>query len=180
MRRAFFALLLGLSAIGCSSPTPVKPPAPPITRAPLELSSLRIHVHQLATPPETPEDEYDYKHMPGLTRELRDAFQAALVRAGYVVVVSRRDPRDLVATIQADWPLNGPGVASLTLAADGQVLDQLSAIVPVLGESPRKVELYEHGAAALVDALARSAQVSALARRIRERGEKKIAAPPEP
>jgi hypothetical protein len=181
MRRAFLRLALALLALGCAAPTPVKPPPPPIAPAPQELASLRIHVHQLVTPPETPEDEYDYKHMPGLTRDLRDAFQVALVGAGYVVVVSRRDPRDLVARIQADWPLDGPGVASLTLLdAQGQVIDQLSAIVPVLGKFPHSAQLYDHGAGAMVTAMSRSTKVGALARWLRERGEKKVAAPPEP
>jgi hypothetical protein len=114
-----------------------------------------------------------------MTRDLRDAFQAALVRAGYVVVINRRDPRDLVAKIQADWPMKRPGVATMTLTADGQVIDQVAVIVAVLGEFPREVRLYDHGAGALVDAMSRSGRVRALARQIRERGEKKVAAPPE-
>ena len=42
------------------------------------------------SPPETPDDEYDYRHMSGHTTDLRSAFQVALVRAGYTVVVDRR------------------------------------------------------------------------------------------
>src|SRR3954466_4260644 len=127
MRAWFCYAILLLAAVGCSPAPVVKPPPPPVAPASPELAALTIHVQQLVSPPETPDDEYDYKHMSGFTTDLRTAFQVALVRAGYTVVVDRRGTRDLVAKIQATWPYDSAGVATLTLEADGKVIDQLSA-----------------------------------------------------
>ena len=154
-----------VAMIGCGSASkPAKPPAPQVQRASPQLVALSIHVHRLITPPQTPEDHWDYKHMSGLTRGLREAFQVALIHAGYRVVVGRRDPRDLVATVQADWPHERAGVASLTITAKGKVVDQLSAVIPIIGKPPRTTHLDEHAAVNLVHALNSSAALAEYAR----------------
>jgi hypothetical protein len=147
-------------------------------RAPAQLATLSIHVHRLITPPQTPEDHWDYEHMSGLTRGLREAFQVALIHAGYRLVVGRREPRDLVATVQADWPHERAGVASLTLTAQGKVVDQLSAVIPIIGKPPRTTHLDEHAAVNLVHALNASAPVAEYARNRTAPAPVKIAQPP--
>lgn len=150
---------------GCSSgKARAKPPLPQIMRAPAEAATLSVYVHRLVTPPATPEDHWDYKHMPGLTRGLRQAFQVALTRAGYRVVVGRREPRDLVAMVQADWPKDRAGVASVTISAGARVIDQLSAEIPVVGKGSRLQHLEGHAAVSLVNALNRSPALVAYAR----------------
>lgn len=164
--RGAAALVAAVAVVvsGCSSSSyPPKPPPPTVERAPAELAALAIHVHRLVSPPETPEDEWDYQHMSGLTRGLRQAFQLALTRAGYRVVVDRRDPRDLVATLHADWPHDRPGVATLKISARGQVVEQLSTEIPIVGEAPRTQHLEEHAAVSLVHALNASQAVRAFA-----------------
>lgn len=180
MRAWFLRATLLLAAVGCSPPPPVKPPPPPVSQAPRELAALAIHVHQLRSPPESAYDEYDYKHMSGLTNGLRDAFQVALVRAGYTVIVDRRGERDVEAKIQATWPNDAPGVATLTLEADGKVIEQVSAVLPLLAGSTYGEHLEEHGAVALVEAMARSAKVAELGRWKAQKKSPQIAAPGEP
>ncbi|MBW2524343.1 MAG: hypothetical protein JRI23_09220 [Deltaproteobacteria bacterium] len=178
---ALLAVTAIIAAIGCSSSSrPVKPPPPQVGRAPAELAQLSIHVHRLVSPPETPADHWDYQHMSGLTRGLRESFQVALTRAGYRVVVGRREPRDMVATIQADWPHDRPGVASLTVSSSGRVIDQLSAEIPVIGRPPRTSHLEEHAAVRLVHGLNGSAKVTAFARERAARRAAQIAATPAP
>lgn len=164
MRAWFLRATLVLATVGCSPAPVVKPPPPPVSQAPRELAALAIHVHQLASPPESAYDEFDYKHMSGLTGGLREAFQVALVRAGYTVIVDRRGERDVEAKIQATWPNDAPGVATLTLEADGKVIEQVSAVLPLLVGSPYGEHLEEHGAVALVEAMARSGKVAELSR----------------
>lgn len=158
-------VVVGVSMFGCSSGgPPPQPPPPPVQQAPAELSKLLVHVHRLVTPPKTPEDEWDYHHMPGYTKGLRAAFQVQLTRAGYTVVLDRRAPRDIVATVQADWPYDHAGVATLKVTAGGRVIDQMSVEIPIIGKPPYTTYLDEHAAVGLVHALSSSEAVRAFAR----------------
>jgi hypothetical protein len=151
-----------------------------VSAAPRELAALAIHVHQYMSPPESEYDKYDYNHMSGLTNGLRDAFQVALVRAGYTVIVDRRGERDVEAKIQATWPSDAPGVATLTLEADGKVIDQVSAVLPLLAGSTYGEHLEADGAVALVEAMGRSVKVAELARWKVQKKSPQIAGPAAP
>jgi hypothetical protein len=146
----------------------VDTPPPPVHPAPAELRGLAIHVHQLATPRENQQDEWDYHNMPGYTGELRDAFTVQLQAAGYTVIVARHMPADLVATIQAEWPPGRPGVATLVLTDRGEVVERLSVTIPIIGEDYRTEWLEGDAAVALVHAVSRSPKVAEYARRLRE------------
>lgn len=175
-RRLFLALPLA----GCSTSPPPKPPPPPIQPAPPEQSWLAVHVHQLVSPPETPEDQDEYKNMSGYTSILRTAFSGALQKAGYTVVVGRKNPRDLVAKIQATWPLDTHGVATLLLldGSSGRPVQQLSALIPAEKHDSSTIYLEEHAAVELVNALSRSAEIAAFANRLKQARSLEIAAPP--
>lgn len=176
---ALFVVAVQVGAVGCGGGSyPPKPPPPPVEPAPAEVAALAIHVHRLVTPPETEADRWDYEHMSGLTRGLREAFQLALTRAGYRVVIGRHDPRDLVATIRADFPRDRPGVATLSLAADGRVVEQLSVEIPMVGDPPRTVHLEEHAAAMLVHGMSASPALRALAERFGAQEPLRMGAPP--
>lgn len=176
LRRLFLTLPLA----GCSTSPPPKPPPPPVQPAPPEQRWLAIHVHQLVTPPETPDDQDEYHHMPGYTAMLRDAFSAMLQKAGYTVIVGRKSPRDLVAKVQATWPSNTPGVATLLLldGSSGRTVQQLSALIPNKPHNGLSVYLEEHAAVELVNALSRSEEVASFAAQLRRRRTPEIAAPP--
>ena len=85
-----------------------------------------------------------------------------------------------MAKIQATWPYDGAGVATLTLEADGKVIDQLSAVLPMVGAPPYVEHLEEHGAAALVEAMARSSRVQEMARWKAQPRTPQVAEPAEP
>jgi hypothetical protein len=162
----------------CCSSYPTPPPATPVQAASPEMRLLRVHVYQGARPPETPEDERDYKTTPGYTHGLRRSFLGALQQAGYTVVLERTAPRDLVAVIHAEWLYDHPGVASLTLRRGDEVVDQLSVVVGLLGTPPHTVHLEQQAAVDLVDALTSSPRVQAFVR-AHPRGESEVAGPGE-
>jgi hypothetical protein len=137
----------------------VDTPPPPVQPAPQELASVAIHVHQLVSPPTSEQDRWDYHHMPGLTGELRSAFTQQLEQAGYTVVVDRRIPHDVLALIQAEWPVERPGTASLVLTARGETIARFSESIPILGEPPRTEYLEADAAVSLVDAMSRSSEL---------------------
>jgi hypothetical protein len=167
--------------LGCSSSHyPAKPPAPSVEPAPTTLRVLRIYVHQMATPAENAQDEWDYHHTPGYTTDLRDAFRLALTRAGYTTVVSRHAPSDLTALVEATWPSDRAGVATLTLTSGPEVVDQLSVEIPVLGTTPYMVHLEDHAAVSLVRLLNRSKAVADMARGPRQAQPLQVASPGPP
>ena len=158
-----------LVATGCSPPWPVDRPPPPVAAAPRELRSIAIHVHELASPPKSAQDEWDYHNMPGYTAELRRALVAQLQRAGYTVVVDRRQPHDAVAVVQATWPDDGAGTATLVISRRDEPVVIVSAAIPFVGEPPRIEHLEGDAAVALVHAISRSAEMFALARALEAR-----------
>ncbi len=86
------------------------------------------------------------------------AFQRALVRAGYRVIVDVEAPTDLVARLDADWQMAGLSVASLTLSTgQGVVVEQLGAVVA----TPKDAGEDLAGAADLVNALGASTRLGA-------------------
>jgi hypothetical protein len=175
-RRALLSLVcLGTSA--CGSSYPVEPPLPPIEPAPRDVAKLTVHVHALVAPPETPQDEWEYHHMSGLTGQLRSAFQSELQAAGYTVIVDRHREADLVATIDADWPVEQPGVATLTLTDGGRTVERLSTAIRLLGTPPETRYLKNEAAQALVRAMSRSEKVAAFAKDRPSRATPQIAAP---
>ena len=154
------ALLL---IVGCSKPWPVDTPPPPVQPAPDGLKVMAIHVHQHKTPAETAQDEWDYHNMPGLTAELRRAVIMQLQRAGYTVVVDRMQPHDVVAVVQADWPNDHDGTATLVLENAGQPIATFSARIPIIGTPPRTEHLEATAAVYLVDKISGSQDVRAFA-----------------
>lgn len=176
MRRSIHGLVLLLLAAACSTPPPPRPP-PAVTHVAPELGALRVHVHRLVTPAETPQDEDEYHHMSGLTRQLRSAFEVVLARAGYTVVLRRHDPRDLVAQIVANWDNERSGVATLTLESGGRVIAQISGVVPRDTSRPYGDWYMEEGAASLVEAMTRSPAVTELAHAVPKNGGMQVAAP---
>jgi hypothetical protein len=176
MPRSIPGLALVLLAVACSPPPPPRPP-PAVTHVAPELGALRVHVHRLVTPAETPQDDDEYHHMSGLTHTLRSAFEVVLARAGYTVVLGRHDPRDVEAQIVASWDNERSGVATLTLEAGGRVIAQISGVVP-RDTSREHGEWYmEEGAASLVEAMTRSPAVTALARAVPRKGGLQVAGP---
>lgn len=161
--------MASLLSTGCSQPWPVDSPPPPVVAAPSALRSIAIHVHQLASPPESAQDEWDYHHMPGYTGELRRALVEQLQRAGYTVVVDRRQPHDAVAVVQATWPNDRAGTATLVISAREETVAILSAAIPFVGEPPRIEHLEGDAAVALVHAVSRSPEFHALARDLEPR-----------
>src|SRR5262249_36636212 len=130
------------------------------------------HVH----PPETPEDDYESHHTSGYTEILRSAFQVALARAGYVVVLGRHEECDLVARISGTWvELHAAAVATLKLSAGERVVEQLSVAVPQ-GLSKDFDYHLDEGAALLVEKMSASPNVAAFAREVAGRTPK-VAAP---
>lgn len=163
-RRGFFCAL-GVTAVlaACHTPWPVDTPPPPVQPAPPLLHGIAIHVHQHVTPPQTEQDRWDYHNMPGLTGELRRAVVIQLQRAGYTVVVDRHQPHDAVALIQADWPYEREGTATLVLNRGDERIATFSAPIPFIGEPPRIEHLEADAAVSLVDAITRSPDVHVLA-----------------
>lgn len=160
--RRLFSSAFGAALVlaGCQTPWPVETPPPPVQPAPPALQGIAIHVHQHVTPPETEQDRWDYHNMPGLTGGLRQAVVTQLQRAGYTVVVDRHQPHDAVALIQADWPYDRDGTATLVLSdGDGERIATFSARIPFLGEAPRIEHLEADAAVFLVDAISRSSDV---------------------
>lgn len=168
--------LLTLVATACSNLPAEEPPPPIVTPAPAELAGLVVHVFQLVTPAVTPEDDWDYHHMPGYTGELRRLFQLELVRAGFTVTVDRADPADLVAVIQSEMPPGQSGVATLALSSGGAVIDHISVQVPVSGKPPKTVHHSAETAVRLVEAMSQSPAVSQFAMEVRARGQQPVAA----
>ena len=68
---------------------------------------------------------------------------------------------------------------TLTLTAHGQVIDQLSVEIGIMGKAPYTTYLDEHAAVALVHAMSSSKAVAALARQRSVSGPLQIATPPE-
>ncbi|MBW2533475.1 MAG: hypothetical protein JRI55_18430 [Deltaproteobacteria bacterium] len=160
MRILLTALGLCFAAGGCSGERSHTPP--PIQQAPGHLASLRIHVNN-ATQHAASEAEED---VAGYTIHLRGAVQRSLVRAGYRVVVSAEEPRDLVARISADWPWERPGTATMSFVdGGGAVIDQISGLVRIDENS----DIDERSAVALVEAMKHSPELAAFARLGRER-----------
>ncbi|MFO0555983.1 MAG: hypothetical protein U0271_46830 [Polyangiaceae bacterium] len=169
MKRPLFAvfLLLGASQTACAKPWPVDTPPPAVEPAPARLKRVRVYVHQLLGTPQNAQDRWDYYNMSGLTSELRKAFMSQLQLAGYTVIVDRNMPHDLTAVIQAVWPNDRPGVATMILtAADGAVIEQLSASIPFVGEPPRIEFLEGDAAVQLVDEMSGSTKVSIFAQEL--------------
>lgn len=164
------ALLALAGPTGCAKPWPVDTPPPAVQPAPQGLKRVRVYVHQLQGAPQNAQDRWDYYNMPGFTAGLRQAFMSQLQLAGYTVVVDRNMPRDLTAVIQAVWPNDRPGVATMVLTAnDGVVVDQLSASIPFLGEPPRIEFLEGDAAVALTDQLSRSVKIAIFAKQLDQR-----------
>lgn len=175
--RVLLALLVALSlSAGCSS-SPAPRPSAPVLPAPAHARGLTVHVHRLVEPPQTAEDEREYRTMPGLTTMLRHELQHALVRAGYTVIVDRAGRYDVVAKVTADWPLERKNaVATLVLleAEGGNVIDQASVIVPPEGSYDFDIPA---GGAALCDAVTRSARLEAAVKRLEKRRTVDVAGP---
>jgi hypothetical protein len=175
VRRLAVAIVLALSA-SCSVPPAPPRPVPQVLAAGPELRLLRVHVYQQIHPPETPEDDYEYHHTPGHTDHLRNAFQVALARAGYTVVLRRHEACDLVARIAAVWEDRTGAVATLKLTADDRVIEQFSAVVPKDLSKDYGDYYYDEGAARLVDRMSSSPNVGAFAHDVAAKTPK-IAAP---
>jgi hypothetical protein len=79
-----------------------------VTQAPEPLAGLRIHVANATAARAGEGETIDYN-----TLRLRAALQSALVDAGYVVVVDPDAPRDLVASIDADYHYHQAGYAEM-------------------------------------------------------------------
>jgi len=156
LRAVVIIVLCLLPLAACSGTPPPKPPPPPVAPAPEALRSLVVYVHQMQHPPESDLDKWDYNHTPGLTEGLRNAFERQLTRAGYRAVVGRRGPHDLMAVVHANWPYDHPGVASLTLMAGNDAVEQLSVEIPLANDRKYDRFLEEHAAVALVEAMGRS------------------------
>ena len=164
------ALLAALAtASACSNLPAVEPPPPAVARAPDEIARLAVHVFQMAQPPTTAQDEWDYHHMPGYTAELRRRFQTELQQAGFTVIVDRATPADLLATIQSEIPASTNGVATLVLSREGRIVDRISVPVRVSGEPPKTVHLVGEAAVRQVEAMSASAKVAAVARELSHR-----------
>jgi hypothetical protein len=146
-----------------------KPP-PPIKAAPGHLAALSIHV-QNATQQAARVAEEDVS---ANTVYLRGAVQRSLVRAGYRVVVSPDEPRDLTARVSADWPWDRPGTATLSFVdAEGAMVDQISGLV-VFDEEH---DIDERSAVQLVQAMAHSPKLARFARLRQQRGQRPPAGP---
>jgi hypothetical protein len=156
IRHTVSILVFSLLAVACNSRKP-KPP-PKVEPAPLALATLKFHVYNATNEAARRAEEDD---VAGYTIHLRGAFQRALVRAGYTVVIKPGDPHDLVARIHAEWPWQKPGTATLVLEAPEGVVTQFSALVEV----DENADLDEQGAADLVNAISTSPSVAAYARR---------------
>jgi hypothetical protein len=167
-----------LSGTSCSSAPVKEPPPPRVQRAPATITTLAIHVFQNITPPQTPDDEWDYRHMPGYTASLRQEVQAQLQHAGFTVIVDRKTPADIVATIQSDMPHERTGVATMVLYRRGQMIDRISVPIAVWGASPRAVHMIAHASVQLVEALERSTAVAAVANEVAGKEVVKLVAPP--
>ena len=152
-----FVLCLALSILGCSNLPPDRPP-PPVRPAPAELSELRIHVVNASSARARAAREDD---VTGFTLEVRGAFQSALARAGYVVIVEPTEHHDLDAQIDTDYQSDAL-VTSLALRAPGGTVDQLSGSVRV-GEL---ATVAQEDVVELVERLARSERLLRYAARL--------------
>lgn len=94
---------------------------------------MRIHVHNATSQAARADGEDD---VTGYTMMVRGAVQEALVKAGYVVVVDERAPRDVVAVVHTDYQsrghIGGELVTALTLwTPSGEAVVQLAGSVLV-------------------------------------------------
>ncbi len=157
MRLFVILAVFGFLAGECSQE---ETPPPPIKQAPGHMAALRIHV-QNATARAASEAKED---VCANTIYLRGAVQRSLVRAGYRVVVSADESRDLTARVSADWPWDKPGTATLSfIDASGTVVDQISGLVVF----DSKHNLDERSAVALVEAMKHSPRLASFARAAR-------------
>jgi hypothetical protein len=153
------SLLLGEGA-SCHQSTPL-PPSPTVRPVPPELAGLRIHVLNASDA----ESRAAHEDVSGYTMHVRGAVQRNLARAGYTVVVSRVEPRDLVALVQVNWEglslhaVGGTGVVTLTLQGPQEVVEQLSGLVKV----DQQANLVEASVVPLVERIAASVRVQAFA-----------------
>jgi hypothetical protein len=158
---ALLILAVGLGA--CSNLPPERPPVP-VSAVPSELGRLRIHVENANDLRAREAGESDAT---GYTLRVRGAFQSALERAGWVVVVSPGAPRDVGAWLHTDYQAGRSGVGgalvtSLTLTAPGGVVEQLSTVVAVDSHA----EIDETAVVHLAETVGRSERVARYARRV--------------
>jgi len=160
MRLLVITAVVGAFLVECSDEKDAPPP--PIKPAPGHLASLSIHVHN-ASQYAAREAEED---VASATIYLRGAIQRSLVRAGYRVVVSPDEPRDLTARVSADWPFDKPGTATLSFVdREGAMVDQLSGLV-VFDEN---YDIDERSAVQLVQAMAHSPKLARFGRELQRR-----------
>ncbi|MGB1274308.1 MAG: hypothetical protein ACPG77_01055 [Nannocystaceae bacterium] len=166
MRGLFLTLVPVLTLFaGCSHS---RPPIPmgPVSAAPTELQGMRIHVHNATSQAAQADGEDD---VTGYTMMVRGAVQEALVKAGYVVVVDDRAPRDVVAVVQTDYQsrglTGGELVAALTLwTPAGQAVVQLAGSVLVDKHS----RIAPDDAVQMIHALSRNPRTQAYAAKLNE------------
>lgn len=171
MRLLILVAVFGFLFGECSQSPP--PPPPPIKQAPGHLAALRIHV-QNATQHAASEAKEDFC---ANTIYLRGAVQRSLVRAGYRVVVSADEPNDLTARVNADWPWDKPGTATLSFVdTGGTTVDQISGLV-IFDENHN---IDERSAVALVEAMKHSPRLAQFARETGKPDPKPVAVTPPP
>lgn len=156
MRLISFALLMTTFVFtGCSS-APL--PLPPIQAAKGKVADLRVFVLNAS---DYAAQEAGEKTVTGYTIQMRSAVQRSLTRAGITVVVSPKDPTDLIAKVDIENPgLRKPGLASMTLTdANGVVIEQISVVI-VLDEN---VDIDERGPVAMIELFERSPRIAAFA-----------------
>ena len=155
------AFLVAVPACGTKASRPVVA----VALAPEPLRSLRLHVHNATHERAAKEGE----NVTGFTTMARAALARTLVRAGYVMVVSRDQPHDLEVQVDTDYqwtPKPGALVTSVTFRATGKVIEQLSRVIGV----DEDVELDDRDVAALVDALGRSEALARFAAALKRAG----------
>jgi hypothetical protein len=166
------SLILALTLTGCSS-APL--PLPPIQPAPGQIANLRVFVMNASDSAAQAAGE---TMVTGYTIQMRKAVQRSLTRAGVTVVVSPKDPTDLIAKVDTENPgLDKPGLASMTLTdSQGIVIEQISVMI-VLDE---RVDIDERGPVAMIEMLARSSRIMAFAQGHRRGDCEKIDLPGRP
>jgi len=125
---------------------------------------MRIHVHN-ATPQAAQADGED--DVTGYTMMVRGAVQEALVKAGYVVVVDDRSPRDVVAVVHTDYQsrghVGGELVTALTLwTPSGEAVIQLAGSVLV----DEHARITPDDAVAMINALSSNPRTQAYAAKL--------------
>ena len=173
-----YVMLASLTlTLACSNLPAVEPPAPVVARAPDAVAGLAVYVFQMAQPATSPQDDWDYHHMPGYTGELRRLFQTQLQQAGFTVLLDRTTEADLVATVQSDMPYEQAGVATLVLSRRGEIVDRISVPVRVSGEPSRTVHHAGEAAVRLVEAMSKSSPLAAVAREVASRRSERASQP---